>query len=229
LTPWDLGDPRFDSTEYRRDKKPGLIACLKSVAESIPALNPEDPDIEAQLKENEQKLKTGSEACRKEAERYLWNNSSFSLGAAPSWISKNGTIDELRWNGGAVWASLAYGFEGVAGLEDRAQLILHTRYRTNEQVPDPKMKGKFLEQDSILAGGRLRIGTDLLRLSVEGLWIHEEPMARRTSESARFSVGADIRLTRELWLEVSVGGESGRRDGNNQAFALTSLKWGTSS
>jgi hypothetical protein len=174
-----------------------------------------------------------SETCREDAQKYLWNNSSFSLGAAPSWISKDGTLDNLRWNGGALWASLAYGFEGVAGLEDTAQLILHARYRTSEQVPDPKVQGKFFEQDSVLAGARLRMTTerfaDRFALSLEGLWIQEDPVNRRSSESVRLSVGIDIRLTTKLWLEAAVGGEGGRRDGNNQVFALTSLKWGTSS
>jgi hypothetical protein len=247
VVPWDLGDPRLDSSRLDKSivkdkRKPHLIDCLKAVAQEVgskpqkPVEEATTPEakaaLEQQIKDKEQQIMTGSQVCRNDAEKRLWNNSSFSLGAAPSWISKDGTVDHVTWNGGAVWASLAYGFEQVPGLEDRAQLILHARYRTNEQVPDPKAQGKFFEQNSVTAGARLRtmvsiMDIDRFGLSVEGLWSHENPVDRRSSNSTRVTTGLDIRLTKEVWLEFSIGGEGGRRHGNNQTFALGILKCGS--
>ena len=229
LTPWDLGDPRLDSSLLRSDKTPGVVDCLRGVARAIVFGEGIDDSDAAQVAEATQRLKRGSQACRERAAEHLWNNSSFSLGGAPSWISKDGSADHLTWNGAGAWASLGYGFEGVPGLEDFAQLIVHARYHVEEQVPDAKAKGQFLKQDSTALGGRLRVLlTERFNLSLEGLWIREEPVSRATSDSTRVSIAAEYRLASGLWLEFSVGGEGGRRDGNNQAFALGTLKWGTS-
>jgi len=228
VTPWDRGDPRLDGE---------LEACLRKVARSIvqtPLLPESEGKDEAErsefrrrINEAQQKLRTESQTCRDEAQKRLWNNSSWALGAAPSWISTDGSVDRMNWDGGILWTSIAYGFEDVPGLQDAAQLILHGRYRGNEQVPDPKNKGKFFEQNSVAGGARLRFGNDKFAVSIEALRIFEDPVHRRSSESTRASIGVDIRLSKELWLEVSVGGEGGRRDGNNQAFVLGSFKWGT--
>src|SRR5262249_49453270 len=121
------------------------------------------------------------------------------------------------------------GFEKVKGLEDTAQLILHARYHVDENVPDAKVKGQFVKQDSAAVGGRLRIlMAERFNLSLEGLWIHETPEGRPVSNSARASIGSEGKRASGLGLEFAVGGESGRRDGKNQAFALGTVKWGTS-
>lgn len=220
-TPWDAGDPRFDQT---------LIKCMKEDTPPFPRIFPGDDDAVKQKQRDEyrKELKKAAESCREGAEARLWNRSSWSLGVAPSWISTDGTIDRVAANGTAFWTSLAWGFEGVPGLKDSAQVILYTRYRLDEHVVDPKVNGRFIKQDRVALGGRIRFGGKILNGSVEGLWLLTQQPGRSDDSSVRVSVGAEYQITRGVWLELSVGGEGGRRDGNNQAFALGSFKWGTS-
>jgi hypothetical protein len=227
LTPWDLGDPRLDSSTINPARR-GVIDCYKDVAKAVTGV-PIDPGDPTAIAEADKRLKAGSQTCREEAAKYLWNNSSFSFGAAPTWISTDGTADNLESNGGGVWASVGYGFENIPGLENTAHFILHAKYHADERVPDTKARGQFLKQDTTTLGARLRLlMTDRFNLSAEGSWIHEDRARRSTSESARIAVSAEYRLASGVWIEFSVGGEGGRRDGNNQAFALGTVKWGTS-
>jgi hypothetical protein len=83
----------------------------------------------------------------------------------------DGKTSNYKWNGGGVWSSLAYGFEGVPGLSSNSQLIFHVRYRDNEMVPDPKVPKTFFSQDSLYLGSRLRIGTANSTGSSEGVFV----------------------------------------------------------
>jgi hypothetical protein len=84
--------------------------------------------------------------------------------------ARTGTTSNFRWNGEEFWTSLAYGFEGVKGLDDNSQLILHFRVRSNEQVADPANAGKFLLQNSRFFGARFNVGNANNHLSFEGVY-----------------------------------------------------------
>jgi len=223
-TIWDEGDPRMDR-QLTADFDEKLV--LPELSSNL-TLDEREEKLRQMLPEYERALEKEAERCREDSRRRNWNNSAWDIGFAPSWISEDGTTDDLEWNGLAVWSSLAYGFEGIKGLEDRAQIIFHARYRRGEEVPDANMQDTFFEQDSVLVGGRLRFGSPSLSFSVEGVFSHAEPEDWDEDDSLRVSGGVEVRVAENLWLEVSVGGSDGRNDDNDQGFVLAQLKWGFS-
>jgi|GEM_PF-1297978 len=224
---WDKGDPRAD-------KK--LFACYDQADAQIQAdvtqflidtpggvKNPAFPSFLATQKT---KFTTETNKCDELARKRNWKQSGLVFGAAPSWISETGTTDKFRWNGGGFWTSLAYGFEGVKGLDQNSQLILHFRVRSNEQVADPNNAGQFLLQNSRFFGARFNVGNENNHVAFEGVyqWLKRPGLA--SDNSYRYSLGFERRVAQNIWFQLSLGGDSGRRDGNNQAFVKGTFNWG---
>jgi len=241
LTLWDRGDPRTDETlmsclsAFRLPPPPTMLEC------ELPD-NPTDADREAfrkcqesaeatrqerarQVQEAREFNDSVSTKCRDESRQRNWNASSWIIGAAPSWISTDGQTKNMRWNGGGFWTSVAYGFEGVPGLESRSQLILHGRYRNREVVPDPNTAGAFLSQDSYFFGARFRTGSPTFNGSFEYTFLRSRFAGLRFDNASRFSLLFERRIAGDTWFNLSLGGESGRQDGRNNGFVLTSFKW----
>lgn len=178
-----------------------------------------------------------SAPCRESARRRNWNASSLEFGGAPSWISTRGNVKDLSSSGGALWSSLALNFRDVPILKDafsdyakeHSQTIFHVRYRLHQDVADPNMAGNFIQEDDLLLGARLRLGYPNFAMWLEGAFIHADPKGPGHDDSSQLAVGADLRVTKDLWLSLSAGGQGGRANGNNQGFVLSSLKYGFSS
>jgi hypothetical protein len=166
-----------------------------------------------------------SARCREQAQKDNWNRSSWIIAAAPSWISLTGETKNYKWNGGGFWTSLAYGFEGVPGMKDRSQLILHARYRNREQVPDPDAEGEFITNDSVFFGARFRHGSPTFNGSFEYTFIRARPLGESWDNLQRLALGFERRIAGDIWFNLSLGGETGRLDGKNNGFVLTSFKW----
>lgn len=238
---WDRGDPRLDETlmdclsTFRLPPPPTQLEC------ELPD-NPTAADREAfrrcqegfeaarqqratQVQEATEFNNSVSTRCRDEAQKRNWNRSSWIIGAAPSWISTTGQTKDMHWNGGGFWTSLAYGFEGVPGLENRSQLIAHVRYRNREQVPDPDVTGAFLSQDSLFFGARFRHGSPTFNGSFEYTFLRSRFAGQRYDSSSRLSLLFERRIAGDTWFNLSLGGETGRQDGRNNGFVLTSFKW----
>jgi hypothetical protein len=243
-TLWDRGDPRLDNELlgcFARELRVGPDNILEPIPMDDPGPNatPEqkaeyaeylkekkryDQANEAIGVENERK----AEECRKASRKKNWNKSSWIIAAAPSWISTDGKTSNFRWNGGGIWLSLAYGFEGVPGLANNSQLIFHVRYRNNEMVPDPDVEKSFLSQDSLFLGSRLRVGTENSTASFEGVFIRSRNNNEPFDNSSRFSLGLERKVAENMWFNISFGGEQGRKDGRNNGFVLTAFRWGFS-
>lgn len=219
----DKGDPRLDET---------LSKCLENETDEI-FISPVPPvpknvhDAEVDRRQN--LLRSKVEKCRAQARSRNWNRSSWLVGLAPSFISINGDSSGLRSNGQALWTSYAYGFEGVPILENRAQLILHGRYFRDEQVPDANNPGQFLRQNSRLFGARLRFGNERLAGSLETTFTRAKRQDGIDENIRRVALGGDFKLSKDMWLVVSVGGEGGRKDGKDNTFVLGNLKFATES
>ena len=223
LTMFDKGDARLDGdfvAKLARIGQEGLAA--------FPPLSPlaTDADLADRKKQIEQKVEMDAKPIREAKRQRSWNRSSWVLAGAPSWISPDGTTTHLHFDGAAVWSSLAYGFEGVPGLQDAAQIILHGRFHSNETVPDPETAGNFYQQQSTVTGARMRFGTENTIGSFEVTYLHTRPVDRPTENYFRLSVGAEKRLNDNLWLHLGTGGESGRKNGKDQLFILGAFKWG---
>ena len=238
---WDRGDPRTDET---------LMSCLSTFRLPPPPTslecelpdNPTPADQEAfrrcqesaeatrqerarQVQEAKEFNDSVSTRCRDESRERNWNASSWIIGGAPSWISTDGQTKNMRWNGGGFWTSLAYGFEGVPGLEKNSQLIVHGRYRNREQVPDPNVTGAFLSQDSIFFGTRFRTGSPTFNGSFEYTFLRSRINGLSFDNSSRLALLFERRIAGDTWFNLSLGGETGRQDGRNNGFVLTSFKW----
>ncbi len=181
--------------------------------------------------------------CIEESEKRNIGKSSFGVGTAGSWISKNGDSSTFTNNGQGLWASLNYGFEGIPGLrctedeiEDETnrcitpQLIFHFRRRVKETVPDPLLAGMFTTKDSNLFGMRLRFGVPKWSLNLEGVYRGERFAGKKSSSNFEMTFGADYRLAANLYLNFSVGGETKESSipGTGKVFIRTSFNWGTS-
>jgi hypothetical protein len=230
FTLWDQGDPRLDQK---------LDTCYAD-ALNDPRLTgrelrtfPGETDAQKEIRLAKRKtvLAEVVKPCNDSARKRNWNASGWIVGLAPSWISKTGQTKDFIWNGGGFWTSVAYGFNSVDALKDNSQLIFHARYRTNESVPDPNDKGKFFTQDSLFLGSRLRIapGSEAKSiLSFEGVFLRSRRNKGTFDNSSRYSLGFEQRVSDNIWFALSLGGQSGQPDGNNQPFVLSSFKWGFS-
>ncbi len=220
-TIFDKGDPRTDHL---------LTQCFNDNL-SFPPMDPSMSIDEREAFLANQKVqllatyKEKIDDCRQRSRDRNWNRSSLLFGAAPSWISLTGNSSDLKWNGGGVWMSFAYGFEGVEGLNNAAQLIFHTRYRNQEQVADQQNAGQFIVQDSFYAGMRFRVGKPDFAASFESTYVRNMPDLARPDDQFRLSFGAEKKLSNNLWLQFSIGGEGGRTDGKGQLFVLSSFKY----
>jgi hypothetical protein len=224
MTVWDKGDPRLDEV---------LDTCYKAADAKLAPLRQQLGESEDQhterLKKRKEALLEIVKTCNDDARKRNWNASGWIVGAAPSWISESGETTNYHWNGGGVWTSLAYGFENVSALKDSSQLIFHARYRTNEMVPDPEKTGEFLSQDSLFLGGRLRIAPGAAAktiFSLEGNFVRARFSKEAFDNSSRFSLGFEQRIAENIWFSLSLGGQSGRADGRNNAFVLSAFRWG---
>jgi hypothetical protein len=227
MTLWDKGDPRADQVLfqcYDRVDQNIQAAVLKFLTDTPGGVK--NPAFPAFLATQKAAYTTATNKCDELARKRNWKQSGFVIGAAPSWISNTGTTDKFRWNGGGFWTSLAYGFEGVKGLDDKSQLILHLRVRSNEQVADPANAGKFLLQNSRFFGARFNVGNANNHLSFEGVYLWLKRPGLAPDNSYRYSLGVERRVAENTWFQLSLGGDSGRRDGNNQAFIKGTLNWG---
>jgi hypothetical protein len=104
-------------------------------------------------------------------------------------------------------------------------LILHSRYRNREQVPDPDTTGAFLSQDSLFFGARFRHGSPTFNGSFEYTFLRSRFAGLKFDNSSRLSLGFERRIAGDTWFNLSLGGETGRVDGRNNGFVLTSFKW----
>jgi hypothetical protein len=224
ITIFDKGDARLDRA---------FTAKLANVATTISAtFSPLPPTANADAiakrkKDIEGQVEAAAKPLRDEQKKLSWNRSSWIIAGAPSWISTDGTTSHLAPNGAAVWSSLAYGFDGVPGLEHNAQLIVHGRFHSGENVPDPVKTGQFFKQQSAVAGARFRFGNENTIGSFETVYIHTRPVGRPTDKFFRLTLGAEKRLTDNVWLHLGIGGESGEKNGQNKLFILGAFKWGT--
>ena len=143
------------------------------------------------------------------------------MGVAGSWISENGDSSKSTNNGQGIWASHNYGFEGIPGFRCKEeeiidetnrcvtpQLIFHFRRRVKETVANPLLSEMFTTRDSNLFAMRLRFGVSKWSLNFDGVCRAESYVGRTSSNNIQTSIGADYRLAKNLYLNLSIGSET---------------------
>jgi len=219
---YDSEDPRLADDQ--------LLNCYTD----IPVFRPISPLTQPERVEEERLafettvLIPGVEACRTRFQRNArWNGTSWIVAAAPTWISPTGLTNDLNGGSVAAWTSLAYGFDGVPGLRNNAQITAHVRHLSNEVVTDAALPGGKETRDTAIAGVRLRAGTTGFGISFEAAYIKTTAAGRADDTSSRLAVGADRRLADNLWLTLSVGGDRGVKTGTPTGLSvLGAMKFG---
>ena len=172
---WDRGDPRLDDA---------LAECLQRAAEL--ALKSSPPCTDCADDENARREALLKNTCRDQARARNWNRSSWAVGGAK----------DTQSPAALAWTTLAYGFEGVPGLESTSQFMAQWSRRNT----------------GVWQGGvRLRVGNVDTHVSLE--WT-------AAGSDSKFSIAAERRVGANLWLDVTAGGVSAKR-----VFVLTSFNW----
>jgi len=222
---YDLGDPRFDEQ---------LANCYYSASNGVfnaTPINPFDPAEarDKQVAERQKMLETPFANCRKAARERLWNRTSWLVGLAGTWTNQGNVSDDFRSESSALWTTFAYGFEGIKALEPYAQLLLHARVQDNEVVQSKSTVSGFVKRDSSLLGTRLRLGSESASFLVEASYNWGRLDSGEKEDLRRVAVGGEIRVSKDIWLVGSVGGEGGYKDGSRNSFVLGGLKFGSAS
>ena len=108
----------------------------------------------------------------------------------------------------------------------RAQLIGQLRYREDETLVDPDDALHDVQQDSLLAAVRLRIGTPnfngFLECGYQRIWNGLEG----DDDAFRAAIGLERRLSKDLWLVLSAGEQFGGSE-DDELFAIGSFRFGS--
>jgi len=168
-------------------------------------------------------LKPRTEDCREQFRRKArWNGTSVIVAGASTWVSATGLAKDLDTRSSSFWTSVSYGFDGVPGLSDNAQLIGHVRHHSNELVVDADLPGGQEIRDTTFAGVRLRAGTSSFGLNFEAAYVRTKTEVRPEDTSTRLSFMAERRLAPNLWLNVSFSGDSGAAPETTQGLSVLS-------
>ena len=227
LTLWDKGDARV--YHPKRGPEGDVLTCFKANIQPPDAPSSAMPTAAEIAAINAKAIAANNrvaDACRDKVRKANWNATSLVIAYAPSWITKNGQNTSLKWNGGAFWSSFAYGFDGVPSLRKVGQLILHARYRTNEQVADPLRPGQFIAQDSSFFGGRFRAGNPDFAFNLEASYIRNRVPLNRIFTSSRFAFGAEVKISDNFYFVVTGGNGPGDAGTDKKGFFMSSFKYG---
>ena len=227
ITIWDKGDARV----YHPNRGPqgDVLTCLKANIQPPDAPSSAIPSPAEIAAINAKAIAANNkiaDECRDKVRKANWNRTSWVFAYAPSWITKNGQTSNFKWNGGALWTSFAYGFDGVPSLNRIAQLIFHGRYRTKEQVADPTRTGQFVSQDSTFFGGRFRAGNPDFAFNFEGAYVRNRIPGRATFSSGRYAFGGEMKIADNLYIVVTGGHGPGDAGTSNKGFFMSSFKYG---
>jgi len=227
MTLWDKGDARV--YHPKRGPDGDVLTCFKANIQPPDAPSSAVPTPAEIAAINAKAIAANNkvaDACRDKVRKANWNATGWVIAYAPSWITKNGQNTALKWNGGAFWSSFAYGFDGLPSLQKIAQLIVHARYRSNEQVADPARPGRFISQNSSFFGGRFRAGNPAFAFNFEASYIRNRIAPSRTFTSGRYAFGAEARITDNFYLVVTGGNGPGDAGAPNKGFFMSSFKYG---
>ncbi len=225
FTVFDFGDPRMDTE---------LLDCYEQAAlDILTLLSPPSPRLDADKPTITSMKSAAVAACAVEAAKRNRNRSSWIIAAAPIWVTPTGEVNDLKSDGGAIWTSLAYGFDGfqrvtkkenanAGSLKQRAQIIVHARWRTNEHIKGSD--GVVVDHDSRVFGARFRMTGEKTNSSIEISRLRDSTVAGDSSKW-RALIGLEQRVAEGAWLQLSFGRESAKGNTGEQLVVRTSFRW----
>jgi hypothetical protein len=81
-------------------------------------------------------------------------------------------------------------------------------------------------QNSTFFGARFRAGSPKFGLNLEDTFIRTHVLGGKTDDVNRFSIGAEARITDNLYFVITSGGNIGADNGQKKGFVITSFKYG---
>ncbi len=167
--------------------------------------------------------------CFKARPSVKWNATVWTVSVGNAWTSDSGNFNDRKTATRGVWTTYAGRLQDNSWLAEHGQLLLHVRALTNERVPDSKNAGKFINQDSRVAGIGFKLGsesfnatlqTSYQRLKIEGV--------ANIDKIRKTAIGFEFKVANDMWLVATAGGESGRVNGENKSFVSAGLKFAPS-
>jgi hypothetical protein len=162
-----------------------------------------------------------------------WRGGIWTAAIAPTWNSESGKLGDLSGTGFTTWTTFAYGLPKsrsfrIGSNPMDVQFIAELRYRNGEQVTDPNDKTRAATQDSFLAAGRVRLGSDTFNGFAEGGYVRVWHGLNGDDDGWRGAVGLEKKIAKNVWLVLSAGQQfGGGTVEGNELFVLSSLRFGT--
>ena len=236
----DAGDP-YDNEEIdalreevlRRNAAPSAADVAASIRPDMTA-----DEMEEAVRENEavrQFTEAGAAAANAEFIEGLnriretqWGRTIWNIAWAPAWLSPTGKAGDLRYDGSTLWTTFGYGFSQPA-LKNKLQLLGHVRFRESEHVVDDDDATRQARQDSLLAAASLRIHFERheLNFAAEAAYMRIWNGLDGDEDAHRIGAVLEKKIADGVWLGVSIGHDFGGREGENELFALSALRFGT--
>ena len=166
--------------------------------------------------------------------KHKWQGAIWTAALASTWNSESGKLSDLSGTGFTTWTAFAYGspqnrsFQMGANDPVNMQFVAELRYRDAEHVIDPNDKTHVATQNTFLAAGRFRFGSDTFNGFAEGGYVRVWHGLNGDDDGWRGAVGLEKKLAPNVWLVLSAGQQfGGGTVAGNELFVLSSLRFGT--
>jgi hypothetical protein len=175
------------------------------------------------------------ETCRNDFKENHPNAGGWSIGITPTWLSKEGDLDNLDYTGSTIWTSIATRLG--PGKDSLGKITLHAKYRADELAPVAGGNNTFFERDTLtLAGnfsfdGKKNILNDHLqdsKFTFEGAYFDADAEGT-TNDDKYYQLSANAQfhvpnIGNNIWLDISFGKTYGR-EGDDESFGKASFNW----
>jgi hypothetical protein len=183
--------------------------------------------------QNNAALATALQSCIDKFKELTWNATSLRLVAVQNWDSED-ILESLGPSGARYGAVFSYGFEGFDRLSNNSQLLLSVFATDNERIVAEDESVQRRDQTTV--GLRLRIApnfdgddnenADSFHVSAEAAWSQNEYRGGQpTQEQWTYRLGAERRLSDDLWLTATLEDRSGDEVQGDESRATLGIQW----
>jgi hypothetical protein len=144
-----------------------------------------------------------------------WNASALSIAGGLAWVSPTGLTEDFRSDRYGLW------LRGANPMGKKGQLLYAASYRDRETVPDPNNEGESIRQNAWFVGGRYLYGGATQGVSLEVSYSIENPEEGDSERVCTYLLGYEQRVTKDQWLQMSIGTEGNRSTGDQLLFGLS--------
>lgn len=204
----------------------GTVTAPAATASAASAATPASAPTGGTPKGQEKKTaKKTLKECYALLAKDTWNSTALMVGFATSKVSGRDPAVLPDATPKGYWISYNYGFENIASLQEILQVTASYRRLGEEIVTDPNEKTKFVSQDSTLVGIKIYGRTPVANLFIESSRKRATIVGREVERTNLFVLGAERKITDNVWLTVAMGTKRGGT-ATNPTYVSTGLKFG---